>query len=44
MIKAKKSLGPKFDIRKYHDAVLGSGSLPLDVLERHIDWFIAQER
>jgi uncharacterized protein (DUF885 family) len=41
--KAKKSLGAKFDIRKYHDAVLGSGSLPLDVLERHIDWFIANE-
>jgi len=42
--KAKKSLGAKFDIRKYHDAVLGTGSVPLDVLERHIDWFIAQER
>lgn len=41
--KAKKSLGSKFDIRKYHDAVLGSGSLPLDVLERHVDWFIAKE-
>jgi uncharacterized protein (DUF885 family) len=42
--KAKKALGAKFDIRKYHDAVLGIGSAPLDVLERHIDWFIAQER
>ena len=41
--KAKKSLGSKFDIRKYHDAVLGVGSLPLDVLERHVDWFIAAE-
>jgi uncharacterized protein (DUF885 family) len=42
--KAKKALGRKFDIRKYHDAVLGSGSLPLDVLERHIDGFIASEK
>jgi uncharacterized protein (DUF885 family) len=42
--KAKKSLGSKFDIRKYHDAVLGSGSLPLDILERHVDWFIAREK
>ena len=42
--KAKKALGAKFDIRKYHDAVLGSGSLPLDVLERHVDWFIAREK
>jgi uncharacterized protein (DUF885 family) len=41
--KAKKSLGPAFDIRKYHDAVLGSGSLPMDILERHVNWFIARE-
>ena len=40
---AKRSLGAKFDIRKFHDAVLGSGSLPLDILERHVDWFIAKE-
>jgi uncharacterized protein (DUF885 family) len=39
--KARKALGPAFDIRKFHDAVLGSGCLPLDVLEKHIDWFIA---
>jgi len=42
--KAKKSLGAKFDIRKYHDAVLGTGSVPLDVLERHVDWFIEGEK
>jgi uncharacterized protein (DUF885 family) len=41
--KAKKSLGKTFDIRKYHDAVLGSGSLPLDILERNVNWFIAKE-
>ncbi len=41
--KAKKSLGKTFDIRKYHDAVLGSGSLPLDILEKQVDWFITKE-
>ncbi len=42
--KARKALGPAFDIRKFHDAVLGSGSLPLDILEKHVDWFIAQQK
>lgn len=40
--KARRALGPAFDIRKFHDAVLGSGSLPLDILEKHIDWFLAR--
>ena len=30
--KAKKELGAKFDIREFHDQVLGAGALPLDVL------------
>lgn len=42
--KAKKALGPAFDVRSYHDTVLGSGSLPLDVLESHVDWFVARSR
>jgi uncharacterized protein (DUF885 family) len=42
--KAQKALGPRFDIRRYHDAVLGSGAMPLDILEKHVDWFIAQEK
>ena len=41
--KARRALGDKFDIRKFHDAILGSGSMPLPVLEQHIDWFIGQE-
>jgi uncharacterized protein (DUF885 family) len=41
--KAKKALGAKFDIRAFHDTALGSGSLPMDVLESHLDWFIAGE-
>jgi uncharacterized protein (DUF885 family) len=37
--KARTKLGPKFDIRRFHDAVLGEGPLPLDVLESHLnDW------
>lgn len=42
--KAKKELGKKFDIRKFHDAVLGSGALPMDVLESKVDMWIAQEK
>ena len=39
--KAEKALGEKFNIRAFHDAVLQLGSVPLPVLERHIDAFIA---
>jgi uncharacterized protein (DUF885 family) len=42
--RARRELGPKFDIRKFHDAVLSIGSVPLDVLEKHVDWFIAMEK
>ncbi|MHB8283939.1 MAG: DUF885 domain-containing protein [Caulobacteraceae bacterium] len=39
--KAEAALGPKFNIRAFHDAVLELGSVPLPVLEAHIDRFIA---
>lgn len=42
--RAERELGPKFDLRRFHEAVLGSGSLPLTVLERHVEWWIGQER
>lgn len=42
--RAERELGPKFDLRRFHEAVLGSGSLPLSVLERHIEWWIGQEK
>jgi len=39
--KAEKALGPKFDVRHFHDTVLSTGSVPLPVLEQRIDRFIA---
>jgi uncharacterized protein (DUF885 family) len=38
---AKQKMKDRFDIRKFHDAILGSGSMPMTVLEQHIDWFIS---
>jgi len=42
--RAKKTLGPKFNLREFHDEVLKNGSLPLTVLERVIDAWIAAKR
>jgi len=40
--RAKKELGEKFDIRSFHDEILGGGALPLDVLEARTDAWIAE--
>ena len=40
--KAKSSLGAKFSLRAFHNVVLGAGSVPLEVLERQIDAYIAR--
>lgn len=37
---AKRQLGGKFDIRAFHDAVLGNGALPLDVLDEEVTAWI----
>lgn len=42
--KAKRALGPRFDIRDFHDVVLRSGALPLDLLEQQVDGWIAAPR
>jgi uncharacterized protein (DUF885 family) len=42
--KAKAELGPKFDIREFHAQVLGSGALPLTILEAKIDRWIAAKK
>ncbi|HEY1987213.1 MAG TPA: DUF885 domain-containing protein [Terracidiphilus sp.] len=41
---AKRQLGDRFDIRKFHDAVLEEGPLPLDVLEEHVHKWLAQQK
>lgn len=41
---ATKELGSKFDLAAFHDAVLGQGSVPLDVLEQQINDWVAAEK
>ena len=41
---AERELGPRFDVRRFHDVVLGSGSIPLGVLEDNVRLWIAQEK
>jgi uncharacterized protein (DUF885 family) len=40
---AEKTLGPKFDIRAFHDAILGMGAVPLSVLEDQMHAFIREQ-
>ena len=42
--KAERALGPKFDIKAFHDLLIGSGSLPLSILEREVDGWIAARK
>ena len=42
--RARTALGDRFDIRGFHDTVLGGGALPLEILERRVDAWIAAER
>lgn len=42
--KAETELGDKFDIKGFHDAVLGGGALPLTLLERRVDQWIASRK
>ena len=41
---AEKELGPKFDLRAFHDHILGDGALPLDLLEKNIRGWVEQEK
>jgi uncharacterized protein (DUF885 family) len=40
--RAEQKLGDRFDVRKFHTAVLSDGALPLDVLETIDHWIAAQ--
>jgi uncharacterized protein (DUF885 family) len=42
--RAEAALGARFDVRRFHDCILGSGSLPLSTLGRKVDAFIAKEK
>ena len=41
---AEITLGDKFDIRDFHDVVLGSGSIPLNVLEVNVQQWISEQQ
>lgn len=42
--RAEKQLGPKFDVRRFHDAALGQGPVPLELLQRQIeDWIVVEK-
>lgn len=42
--RAQQALGPKFDLRAFHDEVLDSGALPMDLLEQRVDAWIAARK
>jgi uncharacterized protein (DUF885 family) len=42
--RAQKELGPKFDLRRFHDEMLDGGTLPLDLLDARTDKWIAQQK
>jgi uncharacterized protein (DUF885 family) len=42
--KAESLLGTRFDIRDFHEAVLGQGALPLDLLDEQVERYIAAKR
>jgi uncharacterized protein (DUF885 family) len=37
-------LGPKFDVRAFHDQILGSGALPLDLLEKNVKAWVTRQK
>ena len=42
--RAQQALGDRFDIKGFHDTVLGGGAMPLEILERRVDDWIASRK
>ena len=42
--RAEQTLGKTFDIRSFHDVILGAGALPLPILERVVEQWIADSQ
>ena len=41
---AQKELGAEFDVRAFHDHVLGNGAVPLDLLEKNVKAWVAEAK
>jgi uncharacterized protein (DUF885 family) len=42
--RARERLGERFDVRRFHNAVIDNGALPLDVLDRLVNEWIEQQK
>ncbi|MBE5808220.1 MAG: DUF885 domain-containing protein [Clostridiales bacterium] len=42
--RAERELGGAFDLKRFHDAMLAFGAIPLNILEEHFEWYLENER